>query len=107
MEINYKIIEEYKHYLIQEEKSNETVEKYVSTIQTFVLNNKEISKETVIRYKQELIDSKLNPSTINSKLSALNGLCKYLNHSEYCVKFLKIQRKVFQSEKKELTRKEY
>ena len=107
MEINDKIIEEYKYYLIQEEKSCETVDKYVSIIRTFVLKSKEISKETVIQYKQELIDSKLNPSTINSKLSALNGLCKYLNHPEYCVKFLKIQRKVFQSEKKELTRKEY
>ena len=107
MEINNKTIEEYKHYLIQEEKSRETVKKYVSTMRTFVLENKKLSKETLIQYKQELINSKLNPSTINSKLSALNGLCKFLQHPEYCVKFLKIQRKVFQSEKKELTRKEY
>ena len=107
MEINEKTIEEYKNYLIQEEKAKETIERYVSEIRTFVLKNSDISKEALIQYKQELIDSKLNPKTINSKLSALNGLCKFLLHSEYCVKFLKIQKKVFQSENKELTKKEY
>ena len=107
MEINEKTIKEYKHYLIQEEKAKETIERYVFEIRTFVLKNSNISKEALIQYKQELIDSKLNPKTINSKLSALNGLCKFLLHPEYCVKFLKIQKKVFQSENKELTKKEY
>ena len=109
MEINNKIIENYKRHLIQEEKACETVEKYISIIQIFALwnSNKEVFKETVIQYKNELITRGLSPSSINSKLSALNGLFKYLEHPEYCVKFLKIQRKVFQSENKELTRKEY
>ena len=107
MEINKKIIEEYEYYLIQEEKAKDTIERYVSEIRTFVLKNNNLSKEAMIQYKQELIDSKLNPKTINSKLSALNGLCKFLLHPEYCVKFLKIQKKVFQPENKELTKKEY
>ena len=107
MEINKKIIEEYEYYLIQEEKAKDTIERYVSEIRTFVLKNNNLSKEAMIQYKQELIDSKLNPKTINSKLSALNGLCKFLMYPEYCVKFLKIQKKVFQPENKELTKKEY
>ena len=109
MEINDKIIEKYKQYLIQEEKSKETIDKYIAEIKTFVLWNKKenITKEEIIQYKKELINKKLNPSTINSKLSALNGLFKYLEHPEYCVKFLKIQRKVFQTEEKELTKREY
>ena len=107
MEINNNIIEQYKYYLIQEEKAKDTIERYVSEIRTFVLKNNNLSKEAMIQYKQELIDSKLNPKTINSKLSALNGLCKFLMYPEYCVKFLKIQKKVFQPENKELTKKEY
>ena len=32
MEINDKIIEKYKQYLIQEEKSKETIDKYIAEI---------------------------------------------------------------------------
>ena len=109
MEINDKIIEKYKQYLIQEEKSKETIDKYIAEVQTFILKNKgkDILKENMIQYKNELINRGLNPSTINSKLSALNGLFKFLQHPEYSVKFLKIQRKLFQTEERELTKKEY
>ena len=109
MEINDKIIKQYERVLQQQEKASETIDKYIAEIKTFVLWNKKenITKEEIIQYKKELINKKLNPSTINSKLSALNGLFKYLEHPEYCVKFLKIQRKVFQTEEKELTKREY
>ena len=109
MEINDKIIKQYERVLQQQEKASETIDKYIAEIKTFVLWNKKenITKEEVIQYKEELIHNKLNPSTINSKLSALNGFFKYLEHPEYCVKFLKVQRKVFQSENRELTKREY
>ncbi len=109
MEINEKILLEYKSKLLEEEKSIETIYKYLSNIKEFDVWNKNqnISKQVFIDYKNYLIKSKLNPATINSKLSALNGLLKYFGLSEYCVKFLKIQKKVFQSENRELTKHDY
>ncbi len=108
MEINDKIIFEYKMKLLEDEKSSETVVKYLADIREFCNWNKNsINKQTFIDYKSYLIQKELNPVTINSKLSALNGLLKYLRLNDYCVKFLKIQRKVFQSENRELTKHDY
>ena len=45
--------------------------------------------------------------TVNAALSALNGLFRFLGWEECRVKFLKIQRRVFREEGRELTRPEY
>ena len=105
MEINDKMLEQYRRYLEEQEKSGDTIKKYMSDIDMFIQWNpkEEFSKQEMIDYKNNLINKNLNPSTINTKLSALNGLFKFLNHPELCVKFLRIQKKVFQSEKKELS----
>lgn len=109
MYIKSEDIYHFREYLIREEKAEETIEKYIREIKNFYkdFKNSDIGKEDIVKYKNKLLKSELNPNTINSKLSALNGLFKFLNHPEYCIKFLKIQRKVFQSEKKELTKKNY
>ncbi len=49
----------------------------------------------------------LCPVTINAKLSALNGLFYFLGWEDCRVKFLKIQRRLFREERRELTRGEY
>ena len=109
MYIKSEDIYHFREYLIREEKAEEKIEKYIREIKNFYkdFKNSDIGKEDIVKYKNKLLKSELNPNTINSKLSALNGLFKFLNHPEYCIKFLKIQRKVFQSEKKELTKKNY
>ncbi len=109
MELNENIILEYKSKLLEEEKSIETIVKYLADIREFLQWNSDdiIDKQKFIDYKAYLIQKELNPATINSKLSALNGLLKYLELSEYCVKFLKIQKKVFQAENRELTKHDY
>ena len=109
MYISLDKILQFENYLQKEEKSRETIEKYMREVRAFQkqLDKSEIKKEDIIEYKNKLIGDGFHPSTINAKLSALNGLFKFLQHPEYCVKFLKIQRKVFQSENKELTKKEY
>ena len=109
MYIKSEDIYHFREYLLKEEKSKETISKYIFDINEFYksIDKIEISKEVIIEYKNQLIAKKLNPNTINSKLSALNGFFKFLGYNDYCVKFLRIQKKVFQSEKKELTKKEY
>lgn len=50
-------IKQYKSHLINEEKSAATVEKYIRDIAAFYvwLDGEELTKETALIYKQELI----------------------------------------------------
>lgn len=109
MEINEAIIEKYLQKLKEDEKSEGTIEKYLTNIREFCTwkQDREITKQLFVDYKKYLVNKKLSSVTVNSKLSALNGLLKFLNLDSYCVKFLKTQRKVFRSENKELTKAEY
>lgn len=108
MEINNTVIQKYRNHLLENEKSIETIKKYISSLEDFIIwNGNMISKQGCIAYKNHLIEKGCNPSTVNTKLAALNGLLKYLELDSFCVKFLKIQRKVFQPEKKEMNKREY
>ena len=66
-----------------------------------------ITKDTVIAYKQNLIDSGYAVRSINSMLASINSLFSFLGWYELRVKSLKIQQQVFCPEEKELTKAEY
>ena len=109
MYIENENITNFRQHLIENERTTETISKYISDIKEFCQwnNNQSVTKQTLIDYKSHLQGKQLNPVTINSKLSVINGLFKFLGFNDYCVRFLKIQRKVFRSEEKELTKNEY
>ena len=90
------MIQDFKEYLQNEEKAQATNDKYIRDIRAFVLwcNNREISKETVLGYKQSLIE-RYAPASINSVLSSLNSFFEF-NHWHDCkVKLVKVQRQIF------------
>ena len=99
---------QFRHYLIQEEKSSATIEKYLRDIRCFFrfLSGKEISKEKTIAFK-EYLTQHYAPSSVNSMLVALNSFLRFTNRQEYCVKTLKIQRQIFSREERELSKAEY
>ena len=99
----------YTRYLIAEEKAAATIEKYLQDIQAFILwmNGKEVTKEAAIQWKSYLVESGRAPATVNTKLSAINGLFRYLGWNDCQVKFLKVQKRVFRDMSRELTREEY
>lgn len=107
--LNQDIIDSFVHYLILEEKSEATVEKYTRDIRAFkeYLCNSEVNKETVIAYKKSLIDAGYATRSINSMLASINSFFKFIGWYDCRVKTIKIQRDVFCSEEKELTRDEY
>lgn len=106
--ITIKLISDFKQYLIQEEKSDNTIEKYVRDIRFFFewSDGGEVDKSAVLAYKKELCE-KYAPASVNSALSALNTFFIYMNWHDLKVKALKIQRRIFIDKEKELTKAEY
>lgn len=102
-------LDAYDTFLRQEERSSGTREKYRRDMKAFYLWLKEraVTKEAVIEWKEHLVDAGYASVTVNSMLAALNGLFGFLGWEEYRVKFLKIQRRMFREEDRELTQEEY
>ena len=106
--LTIKEIEEFKEYLILEERSAVTVEKYIRDVTAFAAyaQNPKITKEVVIAYKKHLQEHYAVRS-INSMLAGINHLFVFLGWHELKVKSLKLQQQVYCSEEKELTKAEY
>lgn len=104
-----KMIGEFFCYLKREEKSENTMEKYLRDVRTFAvyLSGAEITKETVIAYKNKLLSENYAVCSINSMLASLNSLFAFLGWTDCRVKSIKLQRQIYCSEEKELTKAEY
>lgn len=101
--------DEFRAYLIREEKSMATVGKYIRDVRAFFCfaKNTEVTKELTIAWKEELVGKKYAVASINSMLASLNSLLYFLGWEDCRVKNLKIQKKAYCAEEKELTREEY
>ena len=101
-------IERFRNYLREEEKSKNTIEKYIRDVTAFSeFCDGTTTKDTVIAYKQSLIDGGYAVRSINSMLASINSLFSFLGWYELRVKSLKVQQQVFCPEEKELTKAEY
>ncbi len=107
--ITEKTIKDFRAHLKSGEKSRNTVEKYLRDVRAFaaVQNGETVTKEAVIAYKQRLIESGYAIRSVNSVLASLNSLFSFLGWQDCGVKALRVQRQVFCSEEKELTKAEY
>lgn len=96
-------------YLKSEEKSENTVEKYIRDVRAFFdhTNGTEITKETVIAYKNTLLSDNYAARSINSMLASINSLFSFLGWADLKVKSIKLQRQIYCPEEKELTKAEY
>ena len=96
-------------YLKSEEKSENTVEKYIRDVRAFsaYVGKAKITKETVIAYKNKLLCDNYAVRSINSMLASVNSLLSFLGRADLRVKSIKLQRQIYCSEEKELTKAEY
>ena len=99
----------FQQYLIREEKSTATVEKYIRDVRAFVVyvGDEVVTKEVVLAYKKELVIKGYAVRSINSMLASLNSLLDFLGWQDCKVKAIKQQRQVYCAEEKELTKAEY
>ena len=96
-------------YLRQEERSAGTIEKYLRDVRAFAawLGGTPLTKEAAALWKGGLLDQGCTPATVNSKLAAINKFFSFAGWAEFRVKPLKIQRRLFRDDSRELTRAEY
>lgn len=107
--LSEKQLKSYAVYLRTEERAAATVEKYLRDIRAFAcwLEEGTVTKEAASRWKGFLLDQGLAPATVNAKLSAVNGLFRFLGWEECRVRFLKVQRRTFRDASRDLERGEY
>lgn len=108
------ILSDFCRFLMEQERSLSTAEKYARDVRTFLNWQKDVCKkdnplcrQQVIDWKEALLEKKYAPVTINSMLSSVNSFLVFLGREDCRVKLLRIQKKIFREKEKELTRKEY
>lgn len=107
--ITNEVMKRFREYLRREEKSKNTVEKYMRDTLAFTvwLDGADVTKDTAVAFKQQLVEAGYAVRSVNSILASLNSLFTFLGWTECRVKALKLQRQVYCPEEKELTKAEY
>lgn len=105
-------------YMRQNEKSVSTISKYAADVDAYVewaldngyknpFENEEIAKEAALSYKDYLRKGKVkSPATINVILASINSYFRYKEYNQR-IRYLKIQKKIFMDENRELSLTEY
>ena len=102
-------IRQFSDALAEEERSAGTIEKYVRDVRRFAawLDGEEASRERTAAWRDGLLERGYAPVTVNSMVAAVNQFFALLGWEDCKVKALKIQRKLFRDDRRELTREEY
>ena len=107
--ITKQTMDRFYEYLIEEERSSGTIEKYIRDVRLLQswLGSAPVTKENAARWKQELLQSGRAPSTVNSMLAAANTYFRFMGWDELKLKSIRLQRRFFRENERELTKAEY
>ena len=107
--INQAQLTAFERHLRLEEREPGTIEKYLRDVRAFAvwLGGEPLDKEAVVAWKEHLLASGYAPSTINSMLIAVNRFFHFQHWEELRVKTVRVQRRIFRSRERELTKEEY
>ena len=106
--ITNELISNFKNYLTEAEKSENTIEKYIRDLSFFMewSDSREVTKILVLEYKKELCE-KYVPASVNAAISSLNSFFSFMEWYDIRIKALKIQKQIFSTKEKEMTKSEY
>lgn len=101
-------LSDFARQLQEDERSPATIENYLRHIRAFAAwaGGQAVTKDLATQWKEHLI-SQYRPGTVNTMLVSLNRFFAFLGWYDCQVKTLRIQRRLFREESKELTREEY
>lgn len=107
-QVTPQMIDTYSQWLYQNEKSPATISKYRYHLESFAryAQGRTVNKELVLKWKEQL-KTRLAPATVNNALTAVNGLFRYRHWEDCVVRLIRIGRRVYCPEQKELTREDY
>lgn len=99
----------FARHLHQAERSPGTIENYLRHVRAFAawLAGRPVTKEAAADWKEYLLDKGYCPNTINAMLGGLNRFFAFAGWNECQVKSLRLQRRLFRDDSRELTRAEY
>lgn len=84
-------IQEFKDYLIENEKSQNTISTYIDALNKYFSIFTEISKSNMIEYKRRMLEE-FSPKTAANRCIAMNQYCEFLKKPECKVKGIKIHK---------------
>lgn len=101
-------LSDFARQLQEDERSANTIENYLRHIRAFAawVGGQPVTKELAAAWKEHLV-AQYRPGTVNTMLVSLNRFFGFLGWYDCQVKTLRIQRRLFREESKELTREEY
>lgn len=85
-----KQLEAFREHLIVEERSQNTIDNYMQSVRNYFKRYDEITKQNLIKYKQDLFAEGKKPKTIHNRCVGINQFCRFLGKEEMCVKTVKI-----------------
>lgn len=108
MNVTRETIKDFENMLYLSEKSKSTVTKYSAALHRLriYLAGKDITKQRLLEYR-ELLLQRNRAQTVNGALSAINAYLEFAGLPDCRVKLLKVQRRAFIDEDRELSGDEY
>ena len=103
------VLEEFREYLMEKESSALTMKKYIHDVKTFFEfagGESEITKETLLAYKEWLL-GRYAVSSANSMIAALNQFLSFQGLERLKLKRIRVQRADIDQMEKMLTREEF
>lgn len=106
--IDINMLKCFENKLWEDEKSYNTIEKYMRDIRYFVrfLNGRSVDKALTLEYKSMLLEN-FAIASANSMIAAVNSFFRFAGWLDCCVKQFKIQKQIYYPEEKELSKEEY
>ena len=95
--------------LRREERAAGTEENYLRHVRVFAgwLNGQPVTREGAAAWKESLLEAGYSPVTVNAMVAAVNKFFSLCGWADCRVKALRLQRRLFREEGRELTRREY
>ena len=108
-EITRAAVDRFVERLWAAERSPGTVEKYARDVRELAvwLGGRPVTRELAAAWRDALLEEGRAPATVNSKVAAVNQFFAVQGWEACRIKALKIQRRLFRDDRRELTREEY
>ena len=100
---------DYREHMLRRERSRGTVENYLRGVRGFAawLGGAPVGERSAGEWKRALLRRGYHPRTINARLAAVHAFFKFAGWRGLETRALKIQRRLFREDSRELTREEY